>query len=274
MRREDHTVGDIFSYKYPAQRDATYNVLLLHGIGAHGGIYEPFSTLHAGKGAHVWAMDAPGHGRSSHTRPRGQFTLGEWVEAAVRFAEHIREENGLPVVALGSSIGSAPAYSTLYADAVDAAVLMGHGIPGAEKGFLPRQNPFKAKEVQMIAGRFGRELKLHIDLAINFDEDYGFRGAEAQKKADPYNTWTYDFSSLVSFWTYEPKVPPSENTKPIMVAVGAEDPMSPPAAVREVFDEIAGPTEFVEIPGPHQLLLFGTEAFSDHIHDFALRVLK
>lgn len=109
MERENHVVGDTFVYRY-AHPDPDHVLLVQHGIGGHGGVYDPFAAHYAGLGAEVWCMDAPGHGMSriAKVRPAGRFTLEEWVGAAVEVAEHIDETTGLPVFIKGSSLGRPP----------------------------------------------------------------------------------------------------------------------------------------------------------------------
>jgi alpha-beta hydrolase superfamily lysophospholipase len=97
---------------------------LSHGIGAHGGIYDVFCTHHAAKGVEFGRTTLPDT-RSTTTRPRGQWTMTEWVDASVRYAEHVKSETRLPVFTLGSSLGVAVAYGALCSDAIVGAILMG-----------------------------------------------------------------------------------------------------------------------------------------------------
>lgn len=63
--------------------------------------------------------------------------------------------------------------------------------------------------------------------------------------------------------------PLADNTKPVLYAVGDKDPNVTPETVRAIADGIGGPVT-VEIfaGGPHQLMLFETEAFSTLVHGF------
>ncbi|MBX4171483.1 lysophospholipase [Rhodococcus sp. DMU2021] len=102
MIREEHILGNTASYRFPGE-NADHALLVLHGLGGHGGIYDNFAGHHAAQGVDVWCMDAPGHGRSTITGPQGRFTIEEWVEAAVAYGEHIATTTGLPVFVKGSS---------------------------------------------------------------------------------------------------------------------------------------------------------------------------
>jgi pimeloyl-ACP methyl ester carboxylesterase len=97
MLRETHIINEIFAHRFRGP-DPKYALVISHGIGAHGGIYDRFCEHHAAKGVDIWSYDAPGHGRSTTNRPRGQWTLAEWVDAGVMAVEHVRAETDLPVI--------------------------------------------------------------------------------------------------------------------------------------------------------------------------------
>ncbi|MCD5422435.1 alpha/beta hydrolase [Rhodococcus pyridinivorans] len=272
MKREEHTLGDIASYRFPGP-DADHALLVLHGTGGHGGIYDSFAAHHANRGVDIWCMDAPGHGRSCITRPAGRFTLEEWVEAAVAYGEHIAKSTGLPVFVKGSSLGAAAAYPALAADVFAGAVLMGYAIPGSP--LLPADNPFRSAAYEQIEKGLGQSMRLDISRFFDFDVDYGYVGAAEQKHADPLNTWFYDMASYASVFRYDPPVPLSENTKPILYAVGEKDPTFPVSVAQSVVDITGGPVEFhIEPDGVHQLMLFHTQSYSKLIHEWCSRHLN
>ncbi len=273
VRYETHIVNEIFAHRFrgPAPR---YALVISHGLGGHGGIYHRFCTHHAAKGVDVWSYDAPGHGQSTTNRPRGQWTLAEWTEATVTYAEHIKSETGLPVFALGSSLGVAAAFSSLYSEAITGALLMGApAVPtGPQLGAL--SSIWRSESVQKMLSINGRALRLDVNLMINFDTDYGYSGAGEQKRLDPWNTWSYDLASWATLFTFDPKVSASGNTKPILVSCGEKDPIHPKEVMRALADGIAGPVEFYCLEGgSHQLMLFHTEEYSRVVHDWVLRQL-
>lgn len=273
MQIEHHTIGDIFARRFKAEQPR-YAMLITHGIGAHSGIYNKFGCHHGGRGVDIWAYDAPGHGLSTNTRPRGQFDFPEWVDACVSVAEHIRSETGLKVIAVGSSLGVAAAYSALHSDAIAGAVLMGSAVvPGGTA--MPKNHPWRAPEVISVAKTLGRTLRFDIMRAIDFEKDYGFPGAADQRRFDSLNLESYDFASLVSMFAYDPVVPPERNEKPILYTYGADDGMTPVAVVEQCAKAIAGPVRFELIPGgKHQLMLFNTEVFSDLVEDWVAPILQ
>ena len=48
MQREEHLLGELHAYRYRAD-NPKYALVVSHGIGGHGGIYDVFCTHHAGK---------------------------------------------------------------------------------------------------------------------------------------------------------------------------------------------------------------------------------
>lgn len=271
MLREEHILGEIFAYRYVVE-DPKYALVISHGIASHAGIYDKFCTHHAARGAEIWSFDAPGHGRSTTTRPRGQWMLAECVDACVAYGEHARAVSGLPVWALGSSMGVASAYSALYCEALSGAVLMGSPAVPSTPAMMKAGVPWRSDDVQAILQTSGRALRLDCGILFDFDKDYGYDGATEQKRLDPWNTWTYDLASWASLFTYDPPIPVSQNRKPILVASGANDPSYPPALMREIAASIAGPVEYFCLDGgKHQLMLFNTEEFSQEIHNWIMR---
>lgn len=273
MQIEFHTIGDIFVRHFKAPKPR-YAMLISHGIGAHSGIYNKFGAYHGARGVDIWAYDAPGHGMSTNTRPRGQFDFPEWVDACVAVAKHIKAETGLKVISVGSSLGVAAAYSSLHSDAIDGAVLMGSAVvPGGPS--MSKSHPFRSPDVVKASKLFGRALRFDIMRAIDFEKDYGFPGAADQRRFDSLNLDSYDFSSLVSMFNYDPVVPPEANKKPILYAYGADDQMTPVAEVERAAKSIAGPVRYELVPsGKHQLMLFNTEVFSDLVEDWVAPILK
>lgn len=268
MIREEHVLNEIHAYRYCGD-NPQYALIISHGIASHGAIYDIFCCHHANKGVDIWSFDAPGHGKSTTNRPRGQWDMAEWADAAAMYAEHVKVLTGLPVFTLGSSLGVAAAYSALYSDAITGGILMGSpAVPGGAA--LAQAAPmWQSEQVQAMLATVGRAARLDCGILFNFDEDYGYAGAGEQKRLDPWNTWSYDLSSWATLFTHVPKVPVADNTKPILVACGEKDPSFPPEVMKMVADGIAGPVDFYCLPeGKHQLMLFHTEAFSTKVDEW------
>lgn len=178
MLVETHVFGEIFARRYPGP-EPRYAIVVSHGIGGHGGTYDGFCAHHATKGVDVWTYDAPGHGLSTRMRPRGRWTLTEWVKAAVSCAEHVKAKTGLPVFMLGSSLGVAASFSALYSEAVAGAVLMGGPVIPSTPMMVKRGAPWRTQAVEEMLNSLGRAARLDVGLLFNFDEDYGYPGAAA-----------------------------------------------------------------------------------------------
>ncbi|WP_441957314.1 alpha/beta hydrolase [Mycolicibacterium houstonense] len=273
MQREEHMIGDTFAYRY-AGPGADHVLLVQHGIGGHGGIYDKFGAHYAERGAEMWCMDAPGHGRSCVDRRAGQFTLQEWVDAALNVTEHIATHTGLPVFIKGSSLGAAAAYCAYAAsDSHAGAILMGFAIPSSP--LIPADNPFRSEAFEQMTAFFGTALRFDIDQYINFDEDYGFRGAGVQKHNDPLNTWSYDLAAWGSILRYDPAVALADNTKPILFAVGEKDPIFTPEIAKMVADATGGPVQLhIHPDAVHQLMLFHTRDYADVVHRWCTKQLS
>lgn len=268
MRTETHVLNEIHAHRYQGD-NAQYALVISHGLGGHGGIYDRFCEHHAPRGADIWSYDGPGHGRSTTNRPRGTWTMEEWAQASRDYATHVADMTGLPVFGLGSSLGVAPTISAIDCPAMTGAVLMGSlAVPGSPL-LTDRSAPWRSPEFAQIIEQLGRGARLDIPTFFDFDADYGYPGATEQKKLDPYNTWSYDLASWASFFQYDPPKPLAENTKPILYAAGEKDALAPRAAVEKMVEGIGGPVEIeIVTDAPHQLMLFATETFSDLVHNF------
>lgn len=268
MRIEQHMIGEIHARRYPSD-DPRYAVLISHGLGGHGGMYDRFGTHHSVRGADIWSYDAPGHGQSTSTRPRGQFEMQEWVDAGLSYVEFIKQETGLPVFTLGSSLGVAAAYSCLACESVKGCILMGATLVPGTPTFNQMGACFQNEGVKDLIKSFGRSSRFEVKNFVSYDEDYGYKGAEDQKRLDPWITWSYDLASFYSFFNYAPAIGVAENTKPILVTAGSEDAMFSEDRVRAMAKGISGPVDVDIVEGgSHQLLMFETSRFSDAVHGF------
>ncbi len=270
MEIETHSLGELNAYRFQGE-DAKYALIISHGLGGHGGIYNIFCQHHAPKGADIWSFDAPGHGRSNLTRPRGSWTMAEWAQASRDFAAHVKELTSLPVFTLGSSMGVSAAISAIDSPAVTGAICMGSlAVPGSQVVKMGALY-MRSEDIQKMIERFGRGLRLDIDLFFDFDKDYGIPNAREAKLQDPLNTWSYDLASWVSLFTYEPPQALSDNTKPVLYAYGEKDELVPAPALQMVAAEIGGEVTIKMFKdAPHQLMLFRTEEFSDAVQKFCL----
>jgi len=271
MRVEQHVLNELHSFRFVGA-DPKYALIISHGIGAHGGIYDVFCEHHAAKGADIWSYDAPGHGRSTTNRPRGQWRMEEWVQATCDYATHVKNMTELPVFTLGSSLGVGAAISAIGHEDVSGAILMGSTVVPGSPMMKMAGTPFRSEQWKSAVAMLQGAATLNIGRFFNFDEDYGYKGAQAQKKADPWNTWEYDLESWASLFQYDPPIPVEDNTKPVLYTLGEHDPTFPVDMVKITANAIGGPVQFeVFKDAGHQLMLFHTKEFSDLVHGWALK---
>lgn len=271
MRMEQHVLNELHSFRFTGD-DPKYALVISHGIASHAGIYDVFCEHHAAKGVDIWSYDAPGHGRSTTNRPRGQWRMEEWVQGSMDYSSHVKALTGLPVFTLGSSLGVGAAISAISHDDVTGAILMGSTVVPGHPMLQMMGAPFRSEEWKSAIGLLRGAGKLDIGRFFNFDEDYGYAGALEQKKADPWNTWDYDLESWASLFQYEPPKPIADNIKPVLYSVGENDPTFPVEMVKAVAGGIGGPVDFqVFDEAGHQLMLFHTAEFSDTVHGWALK---
>lgn len=270
MKIETQILNELHAFRFTGDAPK-YAVVISHGLGGHGGIYDVFCESLAAKGVDIWSYDAPGHGRSTTNRPRGQWTMDEWAQASRDWAAYVSSTASLPVFLLGSSLGVAAAISARDEPSVTGVICMGSiAVPGSPI-LKDVSAPWRSPEVKAIISQLGRGATLDIPSFFDFDKDYGYVGAADQKKLDPYNTWSYDLASWASLHQYDQPEPLEENTKPVLFAVGEKEPNFPPEAVHAIAAGIGGAVRVEIFEGaPHQLMLFETEKFASLVHDFCL----
>ena len=128
---------------------------------------------------------------------------------------------------------------------------------------------WNSDDVKKMLELMGPAARLEIPLFFDFDEDYGWKGAAAQKKLDPYNCWSYELSSWASLFQYEPEHDLSKNTKPVLYTAGEKDPSFPPEVIKAAAGSIGGPVELnIFKDATHQLMLFHTQEFSNAVDAF------
>jgi acylglycerol lipase len=100
-----------------------WTFVIVHGLGEHGGRYQPFAESFTALGATVYAMDHRGHGRSGGQRGHAP-SLNALLEDIDQVVVRARSESGGPVVLVGHSFGGllAIAYALRHQDHIDKAV--------------------------------------------------------------------------------------------------------------------------------------------------------
>jgi alpha-beta hydrolase superfamily lysophospholipase len=100
-----------------------WTFVIVHGLGEHGGRYQPFAEWFTPLGATVYAMDHRGHGRSGGQRGHAP-SLNALLEDIDQVVVRARSQSGGPVVLVGHSFGGllAIAYALRHQDHIDKAV--------------------------------------------------------------------------------------------------------------------------------------------------------
>ena len=267
--RQQVQFGAVHAYRYAATPEPDYALLIVHGIGGHGGTYDVFCEPIARRGAEVFSMDLPGHGKARNEN--GIWRFSEWLEDIDEAARSIKTLlPGRKVFVLGSSQGSHPAFQSLHAaHAVDGAILMG-------LAFLPELPPpadtvagglyleLTSPAAADIEARHGDARRFELDKVLDWNKNYARDDPDilAKKRKDPLRAWSYGYASLRSYYAYRPAVPASANRKPVLVTVGEKDPLIPASYVEAAFRTMGGPKRLVIVPnGTHQLMLYHTEDY-------------
>lgn len=276
--REDLFLGRVHAYRYPPMAEPPrYHLLIVHGIGGHGGAYDVFCEPMAARGVSVYSMDLPGHGRARN--PRGIFRFEQWLQDIDEAAGRIKAQSNRPLFVLGSSQGSAAGFHCLeFSGHVDGAVTMGLILTGTPfagvSGTSALGTQFSGPAADEVAHSEGDGRQIDLRSAIDWNRDYAREDGRVLERnlADPLRTWSYGFASLHSYWNYHPPVDPRRNRKPILVTVGGEDPLVPPQYVEACFARIGGPKAFYVMPGAgHQLMKYYTDQYIEVVDEWISR---
>lgn len=265
--REEIYFGDVHGYRYPSTGAPTYSLVIAHGIGGHGGTYDVFCEPLASRGVEVVSIDLPGHGLARNTR--GNWRFDQWLEDVDTAAKAMRERFGKPVFVLGSSQGSAVAFHSLafsssVSGAVTMCIILSEVEPAAGDHLHRRFAQFRSAEAREIAAAEGDHRRIDLVSALDWNKNYSANDPDilSKKMADPMRAWSYGFASMASYYNYAPPMPASGNVKPILVTVGAHDPLVSTDYVKRCFAVIGGPKTLAIVPdGTHQLMLYHTEQY-------------
>ena len=270
MGFREETVGHLHAYHYVPEGDAAYTLMIIPGTGGHGGQYDIFCELHRGRGADIYCIDLPGHGKSYGER--GSYTQEECMDRMVEVAQELKSRSPLPLIALGSSMGSGYALNLLNAcERVDGCVSMGIAMWSAQF-YDAQRKAYSSDAVEYVVKQFGDAIKLHIFDWLKLEENYGDPAIARERFNDHFQLKFFTLPSLRSLFIYQPPVPISRTVKPFLLAAGELDPFAPRQVVDAIFNEVGGPKElYIEPEGGHQLMLLHTEAFSNLISDWFTR---
>ncbi|GAB4353178.1 MAG: alpha/beta hydrolase [Gammaproteobacteria bacterium] len=109
-------------YRFWQAEKAVANLLVAHGMSEHAGRYADFATWLTNRRINTWAIEHRGHGAHCPPDKRGHFADHDGWEKVVadlnRLKRAIRTQSpGVPLIALGHSMGSYVALSAVMAEA-------------------------------------------------------------------------------------------------------------------------------------------------------------
>ena len=99
--------------RWRPQLSARARVLLLHGGGGHGRLLAPYARMAVRAGAEAVAPDLPGYGLTTVPR-KSAIRYEDWREVATQILRR-EQQDGLPVIVFGLSMGGLLAYDAVVA---------------------------------------------------------------------------------------------------------------------------------------------------------------
>ena len=208
--------------------EATFAVLLAHGIGEHAGRYEHVASHLVDHGAVVYAPDHRGHGRSD-----GERALVDDVDAMAAdlhlVAGRVRDDHpALPLVLIGHSLGGiiATRFAQQHLEELDALVLSAPVI-GGNPGFEALLGMDPMPDVPVDPAALSRDPAVGVAYAADpliyhgpllRETLQGIFGAVAAIAQGP------DFGDLPTLWIH-----------------GENDPLAPYDVTKAAFEHVGGP---------------------------------
>ena len=116
-------------------KDAGATILMVHGLGAHSGWFEPLAHRLASKGFKTYSFDLAGFGEGKSRKVESWLTWTCDLESVCTYVSE--NEISKPLILLGNSMGALIVLSTLknLAKKPDAIVLLSPGFGGYAKTF-------------------------------------------------------------------------------------------------------------------------------------------
>lgn len=231
------TAPELLVRYLPPRPRAGVAVVVVHGLGGHGGrVHGLMNALEAQHLAPL-ALDLRGHGGSGGDRGVGG--AKDWAADVLEAATWWHQQTGLPVMALGTGMGAVVA---LHALAHESAVLAAY----AHAPLLPRWRP-KLRRAAAAVGRFSR---LAVPTAAMAPPRLAFVDAvlRANWQADPSVLRWYPSASLLDLVSAAPVTPWAANVLPVVLAAGERDRLCSPARVLDAWLGLGGPKRLEVIP--------------------------
>lgn len=234
----------------PAQT-AKASLVILHGLGSHGGLFQPLAERLVTQGYSVYALDLRGHGRSDGQR--GHINRWEeYREDVHQFVNWVQSQSGhRPCYVMGNSLGAAIAldHSLIFPGAVDGLILTAPAV--STQGISP---------IKLQVGRFLSWVHPRFSLSTGFKQ-------KQPPSRDPAVNDAYETDPLrhsrgtarlsteffqVNRHTWEHL---AELELPMLILQGAADRIAPLAVAQQFFGKLVGENKRLQVypEGYHEI---------------------
>jgi len=226
-------------------------VLLAHGYAEHFGRYREFVAHLSGRGLAVAGIDHRGHGRSGG--PRGHCRSLDELVADLRTLAGLTETwwPGVPRLLFGHSLGGliAAIYLLRHPDTVHAAALSAPAIR------VPDATPRVLRAVALLLGRIAPSVGFRSNLDTTLLARDPAVGLAYTTDPFVHRRATAGFYCAVRRAQAEVLAGAERIRVPLLVLQGDADRIVDPTGARDLAVRVAGPHEFVVLPGYfHELL--------------------
>lgn len=273
-RRIEFTIGDnVHTYRYPND-DCPYAVILCHGGGGWGGMYDDFSYPFQDRtGADIWSLDCPGFGLSG--RGRGEFTIGEFEAALDAVIAEIRTHHAKPIFTLGNSMGGILSSIGFYKDEIRGVCVSASPLtvtsPFYQMAGQALNNPGTEA---LFALRWSDYMYISLWELMDLEKNYGDPERAKAMGENPLHSDMIKLKSWASLFSYQPPYPLTENKKPFLFISADRDPMFPPETRDALLASVGGPQEVLIIDSDkHAVMLVNTEEYIEKFDSWARELI-
>jgi len=213
-------------------------IILIHGIGWHGGFYYPLLSRLKDEGFRMIALDLRGHGKSEGER--GKHLYEELIEDVLDAIDYAITKYGENVYLFGSSFGASVAYYSAIKNPRIKGLILNNAW---DINNLPPT--INKKRISRKLEKFSNDPKKMIPLLVMmgfkmswnlFDNKFRFLTLLNDK------LWHREWSvhSWKSFIDYKPDQQDEENFNvPLLVITGENDGMLPLSYTKQVYDNLS-----------------------------------
>ncbi|MFE5429673.1 alpha/beta hydrolase [Peribacillus simplex] len=186
------------------------NIVFLHGIGEHSGLYHRFAYAQNSQGYRVWAIDHTGHGHTSGRLDEAYDVFG-LAKNAIQLLEIVQSQDNLPIVLIGHSLGGVTA--SLLVSEEKSLSIQGLVLTGTPLDPIPELVDIDSIDMSLDPGYLD---ELSVDPLIPREEiDFSQLNKGLARAQDV-------ISSKIDTWPF-----------PVLFLNGEVDPIAPPTRARK-----------------------------------------